>query len=50
MKYYVVRVTDSKKSIPLPYEVNEHFMYTCNITKDGKIILTPEEPFKKVYG
>ena len=30
MKYYVVRVTDSKKSIPLPYEVNEHFVYTCN--------------------
>ena len=47
MKYYVVRVTDSKKSIPLPYEVNEHFVYTCEITEEEKIILTPIDLLKK---
>jgi hypothetical protein len=47
MKYYIVRVYGNKKSIPLPYEVNEHVVYTCKITKEGTIILSPEEPFKK---
>jgi hypothetical protein len=47
MKYYVVRVCGNKKSISLPDEVNYHVVYTCEITKEGTIILTPQEPFKK---
>jgi hypothetical protein len=47
MKYYAVRVFGKKKSIPLPDEVNEHVVYTCEITEEEKIILTPIDPLDK---
>lgn len=47
MKYYSIRVSETKKSIPLPFEADERFVYSCKI-KNTQIIFTKEEPFKKV--
>jgi hypothetical protein len=46
-RYYILRISGKGKSISVPPEVTK-CVYTCEITKEGKIIYTPQEPFKKV--
>jgi len=46
MKYYILRISGEGKSISVPQEATRP-VYTCEVTSEGQIIYTPQEPFKK---